>query len=159
MSKVDDIEDEFDESFSEVVRGFALMGYSRTATASILEINLSYFRQLLVKYDLHKHFKKQKDMRGESRSGGSNYWKGKKREFNPRYSDRYLLELVAQFPCWSDFMSMAPVGYDTVIRRFRMPWKKIVELAKESQAAQSIHHPAQPSGQERINQAPGYSHG
>lgn len=158
MSKVSDIEDEFEESFSEVVRGFALMGYSRTATAGILEVNLSYFRMLLTKHDLHKHFKKQKDMREESRSGGSHYWKGRKREFKPKYSDEHLLELVAQWPNSRDFMGAAPVAYSTVVRRFKAPWREIVGMA-QTQEVQPIHQTVQPSGQERTDQAPGYSHG
>lgn len=131
MTKIESIEDEFDEPFNDVVRGFAIMGYSRRATAEILEINLSYFRQLLTKHDLHKYFKKQKDMRAESRSGGcKGWWKGKKRKFTPRYSDGYLLELVAKYPHWADFMSMAPVSFSTITRRFKIPWQEIVTLAQ-----------------------------
>jgi hypothetical protein len=130
--KINDIELEFDEPFDDVVKGFAIMGYSRRAVASILEINLSYFRQLCSKRGLHKHFKKQKDMRPECRkSGPSKGWpKGKKRPFRPKHSEEFLLACVRQFPNFCDFKTFAPVDASTVSRRFQKPWRAIVAKAK-----------------------------
>jgi len=154
MTKIESIEDEFDEPFNDVVRGFAIMGYSKRAVAGILEINLSYFRQILSARDLHKHFKKQKDMREECRGGGNKgYWKGKKRPFKPRkYSDEYLLELVSKWPNSHDFMGAAPISYSTVTRRFKMPWQKIVELAGQYLVSQLMYPIVPGLDQERTGQ-------
>ena len=136
MGKIADIEAEFDEPFYDVVKGFAIMGYSRQATAAILEINLSYFRELCVKYDLHRCFKKQKDMRPECRKGGGKGWpKGKKKPFKPRkHTDEALLAEVRKWDTFSTFCTFASAHPSTVTRRFKQPWRKIVAMAyKEGQ--------------------------
>ena len=135
MSKITDIEAEFDEPFSDVVKGFAIMGYSRQATANILEINLSYFRQLCDRHDLHRYFKKQKDMRPECRGGGgSHFFKGKKRPFKPRkHTDEALLEEVRKWDTFSTFCTFASAHPSTVTRRFKQPWRKIVEMARREE--------------------------
>ena len=131
MGKIADIEAEFDEPFTDVIKGFATMGYSRKATAEILEINLSYFRELCTRYDLHRYFKKQKDMRPECRKGGGVGWpKGKKKPFKPRrYTDEVILSEVRKWDTYSSFCTCALMHPSTVVRRFRKPWREIISMA------------------------------
>ncbi len=135
MGKIADIEAEFDESFSDVIKGFAIMGYSRTATADILEINLSYFRQLCKKYNLHRHFKKQKDMLPECRGKGvprkrGGWPKGQKRPFKARkYTDQEILQEVARWPKFQEFQAWSFISPSTVSRRFKVKWKVVVMIA------------------------------
>ncbi len=79
-TKIQAVRKEFDEPFRDVVKGFAEMGYSRMATAEILEFNLSYFRTLCVRFDLHKYFKPQKEMRDECKHFFVGWPKGKKEQ-------------------------------------------------------------------------------
>lgn len=119
MNKLRQIAKEYDEPFVEVVKGFAEMGYSRRATAEILEINLSYFRQLCTRFDIHRYFKDQKDMRRECRKTFGGGWpKGKKRESGPKYTDDFLLKQVRSYPDSCTFASLADINISTVQRRF-----------------------------------------
>jgi len=56
MSKLIQIRKEFGEPFTEVVRGFAAMGYSRRATAQAIGIGWGHFHRTLSRFDLHRHF-------------------------------------------------------------------------------------------------------
>ncbi len=136
-TKMHQVRQEFDEPFRDVVAGFAIMGYSRRATAEILDFNLSYFRELCTRFHLHRHFKPQRDMRPECKSRGNGGWpKGKKRpNANRRYSDAYLLELLRKYPRYGDFLARAPVAASTVIRRFRVPWVEIMKMARSGDHA------------------------
>lgn len=129
--KIESVEKEFDEPFNDVIRGFAIMGYSVRALADILKFNRSYLSEVIKKRGLGRYFKRQRDMVKECRPGGKGWAKGVKRPYNPRYSDDYLLGLVSLWPNYSDFRTFAPVDYSTVTRRFRMQWRKIVALARE----------------------------
>lgn len=133
MTKIETIEEEFDEPFDETVKSFARMGYSRRAVASILEINLSYFRQLCTRKGLHRYFKKQKDMRRECRRQGytrGGWPKGKLRPYKPRkYTDEELLAEVSRWPSFGEFKSWASMPPSTVSRRFKLPWQEIVHRA------------------------------
>lgn len=137
MTKVQQVRREFGESFREVVEGFAVMGYSRRATAAILEINLSHFRQLCDRFNLHQHFRAQKDMRPECRGGGAGWPKGKKRDKPLRYSDEYLLSLMRRHDdlTFQTFEGLAPVSASTVQRRFGS-WNNARRLAEARSAAQ-----------------------
>lgn len=126
MTKIHQVRVEFGETFKDVVKGFAEMGYSRRATAEILEFNLSYFRQLCTRFDLHRYFKPQKDMRPECRAHGKGWLTGKKRPFKPRkYSDEFLLEGVRKHPKYYEFMA-AVCHPGTVNYRFGKTWREIV---------------------------------
>lgn len=111
---------DFGESFQDVVKGFAEMGYSRRAVADILDFNLSYFRQLCLRYDLHKYFKPQSEMRRECRrtKGGGGWPKGKPRPYKPLYSDEELLKEVAIYDVSTTFTSLSDIALSTVLRRF-----------------------------------------
>jgi hypothetical protein len=135
MTKVQMVRKEYGEKFSDVVAGYARMGYSRTFTANLLDINLSYFRMLCSRFDLHKHFRKQRDMLPESRGvgvpkTGGGWPRGKERPYKPRYSDEYLFSLVRKWPGYMDFMCMAPVHISTLTKRYRCGWGEIVRLAQ-----------------------------
>jgi len=130
MTKIYTVRYEFKESFHDVVKGLATIGYSRRAVADVLNFNLSYFREVCTRFNLHQYFKPQCDMLPECRSHGKGWPKGKKQVRKPRYTDEYLLSVVKQYPGYSDFMSCAPVSISTVTRRFRLPWFKIVNMAE-----------------------------
>lgn len=135
MTKIHQVRQEFGEPFCDVVKGFATMGYSKRATAEILEFNRSYFLQICTRFNLHQHFNKpQREMRpeckGAERRSRKGWPKGKKRPFRPRYTDDYLLGLVTRYPSFSDFRSWAPVDPTTVSRRFKLPWREIVRMAQ-----------------------------
>lgn len=76
MNKLLAVRKEFGEPFVDVVRGFAEMGYSRRMTANVLNFNLSYFRALCTRFDLHRHFKPQGKMRRDCKGGGVGWPKG-----------------------------------------------------------------------------------
>lgn len=118
MNKMRQIAKEFGEPFVDVVRGFAEMGYSRRATAKILNINLSYFRQLCDRLGLHQHFKQQRDMRDECKGHGKGWPKGKPQARRSRYTDAEILEEVSKYPVSTLFQSMAAIDISTVHRRF-----------------------------------------
>ena len=70
MTKMMAIRKEYGEPFQEVVKGFAAMRYSKTATAQTLGFNLSYFRQLLTRFNLHDYFyPKGKEQNESCRAG------------------------------------------------------------------------------------------
>ena len=129
-SKMLQVRKEYGESFQEVVKGFAEMGYSRSRVAETLEFNLSYFRELCTRFDLHKHFKQQGEMRVECRRGfGSKGWpKGKPRPYRPRYSDEDILKEVAIYDVSTLFQSMSDINISTVHRRFGS-WQQAKEKA------------------------------
>lgn len=118
MNKMRQISKEFGEPFVDVVRGFAEMGYSRRATAKILNINLSYFRQLCYRLGLHHHFKQQRDMRDECKGHGKGWPKGKPQTRRSRYTDAEILAEVSKYPVSTLFQSMSAINISTVHRRF-----------------------------------------
>jgi len=134
MTKVQQVRKEFNEPFRDVIAGFAEMGYSRKATAQILEINTSYFRQLIGYYAPDAPWKRQAEMREECKprpSKGKGGWpKGKKRNKPQKYSDDYLLSLVRKH--WDlpyrIFELLAPVSASTISRRFGT-WNNARKLA------------------------------
>lgn len=141
MTKMHNVRHEFGEPFSDVVKGFAIMGYSRRATAEILEFNLSYFRQICKRFDLHRHFKPQREMRPECRGVGKTRkgWpKGKKRPYAPKHTSEHLLGLVAKYPSYTDFLSWAPVAASTVTRRFKAPWREIARMARQGISSKEV---------------------
>ena len=65
------ISQEYNEPFSEVVRGMAIQGWSRRATASILELHPATFNRYVKRYKLSNYFKNTMDLRRECRSWGN----------------------------------------------------------------------------------------
>ena len=134
MSKMIAVRKEFGESFPDVVRGFGAMGYSKRATAEVLGFNLSYFRQLLTRFNLHIHFVLQPQQRAECRSGGCIAGsESAKRPGNGRplsYSDDELLAMVGRCRSSRDFEASTLIYRTTVSRRFGS-WGKAKELAVE----------------------------
>lgn len=131
LTKVQKIELEFNEPFADIIIGFAEMGYSRTLTAEVLGINLSYFRQLCKTYDVSHRFKPQSQQidycrgKGVSRPG----WpKGKSRTVSPRYTEEALLREIRRFPSKRKFELHSTISPATIIRRFGS-WKQAKILA------------------------------
>ena len=118
MNKLMAIRLEYGEPFIDVVRGFAEMGYSRRATAEVLSLSLSYFRELLGRFDLHRHFLLQAQMRQECRGQGVGWPKGKPRPRGVVYSDERILAEVRSIPHYSVFRCMASMDAATVQNRF-----------------------------------------
>jgi hypothetical protein len=130
-TKVHQIRREFDEPFRDVVAGFAQMGYSRRATAEILEINRSYFVQhLLPRYANDVTWRPQREMRKECRPPGRGWPKGVPQKRRPRYSDEELLRLVAKCDTANQFTGFTGIWSSTVVHRFGS-WSKAKTLAKE----------------------------
>ena len=128
--KVVAVEAEFDESFYDVVRGFAEMGYSQTATAQVLEFNLPYFRSLLKKFELLGHFLPQSQQRAECRGAVSQRVRGTKRSSYsraPKYTDEYLLSCVAASSSSYDFHIRFMIDPGTIRNRFGS-WKSAKRL-------------------------------
>jgi len=69
MTHYQRIRKEFDEPFAEVIKGFAIMGYSRRATAQIVEIPLATFLRYAKRFGVHDKFKSQSELRSEFRGG------------------------------------------------------------------------------------------
>lgn len=128
MNKLMSVRKEFGEPFVDVVRGFAELGYSRTATAEILDFNLSYFRELLDRFDLHQHFLPRAQLRRECKGGGRGLPKGFKRPREPKYSDDMLLAEVRRIPSYSVARCVGNVNVSTIQNRFGS-WTRARQLA------------------------------
>lgn len=131
MSKMIQIRKDYGEPFVDVVRGFAEMGYSRSMTAATLGINLPYFRQLCTRFDLHRHFRPQNEMRQECKGGGKGWPKGTPRPRAPKYKDTDLLAEVRKYPVSTLFSTMSDIHLTTVQRRFGS-FRQAVRLSRES---------------------------
>jgi len=94
------------------------MGYSRRATAEILEINLSWFRQLCTRFDLHQYFKPRSEMRPECKPAGKGWPRGKHRNKPLKYTDEYLLEQVRKYGTYWETYWKAPVSASIIQKRF-----------------------------------------
>ena len=131
--KILSVEEEFDESFEDVVRGFAEMGYSQQAVAQILEFNRSYFRELLRRMDLTGCFLPQRLLRPECRGGARRGVPGPKRPGNgaaQKYTDEYLLRCVAAAPTTYELKRQFRIDPQTIRNRFGS-WKKAKKHSKE----------------------------
>ena len=131
MTKIQEIRKEYGEPFREVVRGYARMGYSKTATAQVLEISLSYFRQLLTRFDLHRFFDPSTyndSCKSYGYGSGKGWPKGVSRDSPVLYSDQYLLARVSMLKVSWIFDQFAPPYSSTVRRRFGS-WNRAKELA------------------------------
>lgn len=137
MTKVAQVRKEFGEPFRDVVNGFALMGYSKAATAEILEISRDYFtKHLLPVYAPDAPWKPQKDMRPECKPRGKGWPKGKPRNKPQKYTDEELLALVAKYPSFTEFRDKAEPNMGTIYNRFGS-WRRSKKLAEEIKNA---HH-------------------
>lgn len=128
MNKLIAVRKEYGEPFTDVVRGFAEMGYSRRAVADVLGFNLSYFRQVLTRFDLHRHFQPQAQMRGECKGGGKGWPKGKERPRDATYTNEQLLAEVRRLPSYSMSRCVGNIDPKTVQNRFGS-WTRARELA------------------------------
>ena len=77
-SQLQRIKQEFNEPFRETVKSFAVMGYSRRAVASILEVPSDTLIRYVRVFNLGQYFKSWKDMRPECK--GKGWITGKKRK-------------------------------------------------------------------------------
>lgn len=113
------IQSEFEESFADVIKGFAIMGYSKRATASILEISLCNFRRLLKLYAPNAPWKKQINMRDECKAKSPGWPKGKPRTPHYTHSISELLSYRQQYSGLTShqFDNLAPVSSSTIRRR------------------------------------------
>lgn len=51
-----EIRKEYDEPFTQVIRGYARLGYSERATAEAMEMNKQTLHRWLNRFDLHRYF-------------------------------------------------------------------------------------------------------
>lgn len=120
MSAIQKIEAEFEESFSEVIIGFAKMGYSRRTTALACEISHYWMNQLCKRFGLDNKFRQQKDMIDVCRSG---YTKGRK----SKYSKEYLLSLRRLEETCKEFEQRTGISGGTIRYRFGS-WKEFKKI-------------------------------
>ncbi|HOD97371.1 MAG TPA: hypothetical protein PLT63_01215 [Syntrophales bacterium] len=132
MTKMHQVRKEFGEPFRDVVKGFAIMGYSRKATAEFVEITDSWFNELCERFDLRKHFRRQrKDFVSVCKPPG--HPKGKTIRQPQRYSDEYLLAVLRGYSKrisqvrFNQLQGGRPCA-DTYLKRFGS-WRKARELA------------------------------
>lgn len=126
------LEQEFNEPFTEVIKGFAEMGYSISATAEILGFNRKYFSKVINDHQLRVHFKPQAELRPECRGKGASHGAGIKRPGNGgkiRYSNGYLLQQIAAARNSMDFRITNMIDLGTVSNRFGS-WGKARKLAE-----------------------------
>jgi len=129
MTIVQSIRKEFNQSFHDVVRGVAGMGYSRRMTAAILDISPPWFNLLCVRFGLNRHFIPHK-----RRTDQVNFYRGPRPWVKGRartYSDEYLLAQVRRHPSTYMFAEQTGVSITTVKNRFKKPWREIARMAKE----------------------------
>jgi hypothetical protein len=60
MTIIQQVKNEYKESFREVVTGYAEMGYSMALVASVLEVDYKRFRHLVKRFGLRDHFDRKK---------------------------------------------------------------------------------------------------
>jgi len=123
------VEREFGEPFDDVIRGFAAMGYSKQAVAKILDFNLSYFRAVLTRRELHGCFLPQAQQRPECKGGGKGAPSGRPNTWTQRkYSDEHLLRQVKEASTMRDFRDRLRIDPKTVRIRFGS-WRRARRLA------------------------------
>jgi len=129
VTKVQQIRQEYKEPFRDVVASFAALGYSRKATAQILEINPSWFDCLCDRFHLKSKFDRSK-YNASCKAPGLP--KGAKIKRGVRFSDEQLLTILAGY---SERISGKRFNYlqgspcaDTIIKRFGS-WRKAKGLA------------------------------
>jgi len=132
MTKIRQVRNEFKEPFRDVVKGFAIMGYSRKATAQALQISHSYFDELCERFDLKKNFRARKDYLPICKPPG--HPKGKIIKQPKHYTDSDLLSILRGYlPNISgkrfDELQQGKPCSDTYLRRFGS-WKKAKILAR-----------------------------
>lgn len=126
------IRKEFDEPMSDVIKGFAQMGYSMLATSRAMGIGTQAMSAWIKRLGLRHHFDRSnynEVCKPINKKGG---WpKGKKRDRRVKYTDRELLSYVATCPQYHKFNERPefPAG-STVIRRFGS-WNNAKCKAKE----------------------------
>jgi len=142
MSKALEIRKEFERPFAEVIRQFAIDGYSKRATAEILEINRSYFLKLIARYAPDATWKYHGNLRRECRSYGMDY-RHDGHGFQPghvyktnKYTDSELLAEVSKYATYAQYRNNSKIAWTTVYRRFNCQgWNGIKKLA-EGQTAE-----------------------
>ena len=132
MGKLQEIRKQQGCLFSEAVQKHAAEGNSRALTADLLGVDLSYFRQLCDRFDLHGYFKAQEDMKRICRPTPPGWPKGKpdtRRKRGIKLTDDEILAEIRKYESHSLFQSMASVSLSTVKRRIHMQWGEARKIA------------------------------
>lgn len=124
-----EVRNEYGEPMSEVIKGYALMGYSKRATAEAMGIERKTLDAWIRRMNLNHHF--HLDNYNRSCRAIHHHIRNDHAEGRPRvYQDSDLLSCVAQCPQYWRFnaqMEGFPAG-TTVIRRFGS-WERAKRLA------------------------------
>jgi hypothetical protein len=120
---------EYGERPSEVIRGYARMGYSQSFTAEMLSIQRKtlqgYCRRFGIVWPPRSSYRPECKGRGKGRPKGCP-------PTNPRrYSDAELLAAVSSCPVWQEFERREGPSASTVQRRFGS-WRRAVALARRA---------------------------
>jgi len=126
-----EVRKEYAEPLSEVIKGYALMGYSKRATAAAMEVGIQALIAWIRRLDLDRHFSRPNY--NESCKGAiRHHIRNSHSTGRPRaYSDQELLSYVAMYPRYHLFLQVTgiPAG-TTVIRRFGS-WGRAKALAAQ----------------------------
>ena len=117
------IRQEYGEPISEVIKGFASLGYSKTLTAGTLGMDYQTFTRWLDRLDLDKHFIPN-NYNKLCRHYGVKGKAGRKRV----YSDEEILKAVARYELAADYKGKPSLS--TIEKRFG-GWTAAKRKAKE----------------------------
>lgn len=125
-----EIRKEYGEPMSDVIKGYALMGYSMIATAQAMGISVWAFTRWVKRLEVRHLFNRADYNDACKPINGKNGWpKGKPRLKPNRYTDQELLAFVAKCPAKGRMNDLAgfPAG-STIERRFGS-WSRAKMLA------------------------------
>lgn len=120
---------EYGESLTEVIKGYALMGYSRRAIAEILNVPESTFHSIVKRLHLEDRFNPKnyndscKPHSTKPRSG-----RPKGIPMQRRYNDDELLAKVRRYPSQHSF-DLLSGSSSTTVRRWFGSWSNAKRLA------------------------------
>lgn len=128
-----EIRKEYGEPMSEVIKGYALMGYSMSATAQAMEISIWAFSRWVTRLNLKHYFNRMNYNDACKPFNRKRGWpKGKHRNKPNKWSDAELLAWVAMSKSFHKHREGEgdgrPMG-STILRRFGS-WNRAKELAK-----------------------------
>jgi hypothetical protein len=132
MTKIQQIRKEYGETFCNVVKGYAEMGYSRALTAQILGIDRGYFRKLLNRHNLQSHFKPRMEMMPCCRGvGHPGHTERNRNTAKRRVDDHVLLSWVEKCRTVREFNAKSPHHFSTVRERWGS-WTEAKRQAREA---------------------------
>lgn len=120
---------EYGESLTEVIKGYALMGYSRRAIAEILNVPESTFHGIVKRFGLESKFNtKNYNESCKARSNKPRSGRPKGIPGPRRHTDEELLLMVRRYPSQHSF-DLLSGSSSTTVRRWFGSWSNAKRLA------------------------------